>query len=423
MLGSFFLAAGALLMGYAFQIPEFDGFVAANVMFALGGTFVFLPSFQIANAFPKYSGTIVATVTGAFDASAAVFLFYRLAYQSSGGSFTPQKFFFGYLVVPVLILIAQFTIMSPDNYKSVPQLERKLEKAEDVYGDVHSSDDDLSDAEVRRLRKGRREHRESKIAELDKLLGDREVRAHREEQEQTRHETSGVWGALHGKTAVEQMLTPWFILMTGLTVLQMLRMNYFIATIRAQYEYMLGSEATSIQINTFFDIAMPLFGVLATPVIGILLDSVSTAVLLAILVAFIGAIGIFGCLPFLWAGYINVILFCLLRPLYYSAMSDYAVKVFGHATFGRVYGTIICFSGLVNLVQPAIDAMSHDVFHNNPTPVNIFLAGLATVIGVVLVLYVAVQGRRVMKEHAVEDAENQSILESIREDESEYGTF
>jgi hypothetical protein len=36
---------------------------------------------------------------------------------------------------------------------------------------------------------------------------------------------------------------------------------------------------------------------------------------------------------------------------------------------------------------------------------------------------VIVQGRKVMKEHAVEDAETASILQSIAEDESEYGTF
>lgn len=423
VLGSAFLAAGALLMGYAFKLPEFDGFVVANVMLALGGTFIFLPSFQIANAFPKYSGTIVATVTGAFDASAAVFLFYRLAYQSSNGAFTPQKFFFGYLAVPVLIFVAQFTIMSPDNYKTMPELEQKLEKAENVFQDVHSSDEELSDDEVRRLRRGRREHRESKVDELNKLIGDRKERARREEHEAAALQTSGVWGALHGKPAVQQMLTPWFILMTALTVLQMLRMNYFIATIRSQYDYMLGSESASIQMNSFFDVALPLGGVLATPVIGILLDSVSTATLLAILVGFITTIGIFGSLPFMWAGYINVILFCLLRPLYYSAMSDYAAKVFGFATFGRVYGTIICFSGLVNLFQPAIDAMSHEVFHDNPLPLNTLLAGLAVVIGTVLVLYVIIQGRKVMKEHAVEDAETASILQSIAEDESEYGTF
>lgn len=138
VIGSVCLAIGSLLMGYAFAIPEFDGYVMGNVFLALGGTFVFLPSFQIANAFPKHSGTIVATVTGAFDASAAVFLLYQLAYQGSGRTFTPEKFFFGYLVVPVLIFVAQFTIMSPDNYKAMPELEQKLEKAENVTTDVSS---------------------------------------------------------------------------------------------------------------------------------------------------------------------------------------------------------------------------------------------------------------------------------------------
>ena len=56
-------------MGSAFAIPEFDGYIAGNVLLSLGGTFIFVPSFQVANAFPKWSGTIVAMVTGAFDAS------------------------------------------------------------------------------------------------------------------------------------------------------------------------------------------------------------------------------------------------------------------------------------------------------------------------------------------------------------------
>lgn len=128
-------------MGYAFAIPEFDGYLIGNVFLALGGTFIFVPSFSIANAFPKFSGTIVAAVTGAFDASAAVFLFYRMAYESSDGSFSPEKFFFSYLVVPALILITQFTLMTPDGYKTVPQLENKIEQAEDVTRDVSTLED------------------------------------------------------------------------------------------------------------------------------------------------------------------------------------------------------------------------------------------------------------------------------------------
>lgn len=53
------------------------------------------------------------------------------------------------------------------------------------------------------------------------------------------------------------MLTPWFIFIVLLTVLQMLRMNFFIATIRSQYNFMLGSERLSKRVNDFFDIALP----------------------------------------------------------------------------------------------------------------------------------------------------------------------
>lgn len=87
----------------------------------------------------EYSGTIVATVTGAFDASAAVLLFYRLAYEGSGGRFTPDKFFLLYLIVPVVIFIGQLTLMNEDAYKTVPQLEFKYEKEQDATRDVRTS--------------------------------------------------------------------------------------------------------------------------------------------------------------------------------------------------------------------------------------------------------------------------------------------
>lgn len=66
---------------------------------------------------------------------------------------------------------------------------------------------------------------------------------------------------------------------------------------------------------------MQIGGVGATPFIGLLLDHVSTAVMLLILNVLITAVGVLGSLPYLWAGYANVVLFVLLRPLYYSAMS------------------------------------------------------------------------------------------------------
>lgn len=69
LIGSFCLAVGSVLMATAFKIPEFDGYIAGNIFLSLGGTFVFVPGYTIANAFPKYAGLITAIITGAFDAS------------------------------------------------------------------------------------------------------------------------------------------------------------------------------------------------------------------------------------------------------------------------------------------------------------------------------------------------------------------
>jgi multisubunit Na+/H+ antiporter MnhC subunit len=120
----------------------------------------------------------------------------------------------------------------------------------------------------------------------------------------------------------------------------------------------------------------------------------------------------------------------LLRPLYYSAMSDYATKVFGFATFGRVYGTIICFSGLVNLSQTGINALTKTKFHGNPIPVNTFLAITAFLIGTALVTYVTVQVYRMRKKLDQEDAmtvtdmDVGSIMESLLEEDEDrsYGS-
>lgn len=188
---------------------------------------------------------------------------------------------------------------------------------------------------------------------------------------------------------------------------------------------MLHSRTRAQHVMDFFDIALPIGGVASTPFLGMLLDNVSTAGVLGIITAMVTAIGVFGSLPFLWAGYMNVGLFVLLRPLYYSAMSDYASKVFGFATFGRVYGTIIALSGIINFSQIGIVAMTKNTFHGNPIPVNIFLAATGFCIGVTIVAFVAIQGRRARLRH--EEAmmgETQSLMESVfEEDESAYGTF
>lgn len=101
----------------------------------------------------------------------------------------------------------------------------------------------------------------------------------------------------------------------------MLRINYFLATIRSQYTYLFHSASKAAEINNFFDIALPVGGVLSVPFIGLLLDNTSTRFCMAMLVLIATTIGVLGVIPETWAAYANICLFVIYRPLYYTAVS------------------------------------------------------------------------------------------------------
>ncbi|KAF9874452.1 hypothetical protein CkaCkLH20_08015 [Colletotrichum karsti] len=414
------ITIGCVLMASSHNFEDFDGYFFGNIFLALGGTFVFVSSFQLANAFPKYSGLIIALVTGAFDASAAVFLIYQMVYNATNGQLSLEKFFYAYIAIPVLILIAEFIYMPSRSYHTIPQLEAKIEKAQDETRDAHDSDNEISDNRtLRKVRSARADRRLSKLDQIEEVAGDAQHREERVKRKEERQEASGVWGVLHGVPAHKQIQSPWFILILLLTIVQMLRMNYFIATIRAQYRFMLGSEATADAINHFFDIALPVGGVASTPFIGVLLNNLSVPTTFGVLTVLIVAIGVLNCLPFVWAGYATVVFFVIFRPLYYSAISDYATKVFGFATFGRIYGTIVCVSGLINFAQSGLDALTHGPLHGDPTLVNVTLGAAGTLIGLILTVFVAFKGRTFVEEEkpaldAIE--ERQRLLSNAGQD-------
>ena len=229
IIGAIFVTIGAILFAFGAQAPV-DLYIPGYLFLALGGPFIFISSFQLSNTFPQYSGLILALLTGAFDTSSAIFLFYRLIYQGTGGHFSPKKFFLCYLVVPAYILVVQIFFMPSTSYKTVGELVNEVEESNEV---VHDSDDEIEDpATLRRLQDARRVHRESVVSEITELLGTKDATEQTKEEEKKKN-ISGVWGALHGRTAAEQIRTPWFILITLFTVLQMTRINYFVATIRA----------------------------------------------------------------------------------------------------------------------------------------------------------------------------------------------
>jgi len=394
IIGVVFLAFGALSMAFAADLP-FDAYIPGYLFLALGGPFVFISSFQLSNTFPKRSGLILALLTGAFDTSSAVFLVYRLIYQASRGSFTLRKFFLVYLAVPAFVLIAQVFVMPGQSYKTVGELVRQRGESD------NSRDAPMQSTDAQALP---HQHSTSDPSENTTLLGS-EANDKQAQQEEEKARKSGVWGALHGRTATQQIMSPWFLLITLFTLLQMTRINYLVATIRTQYTEMLHSHHQAVQINDFFDVALPLGGVVAVPLIGLVLDYTSTPFVLGLLVAIATAIGVLGVIPETWAAYANVCLFVIYRPFFYTAVSDYAAKVFGFDTFGKVYGLIICLAGLFNFSQAGLDALTHRSFNNDPVPVNVALLIVILVVGAALVGYVTRRSYTMHRDNLEQEAE------------------
>lgn len=95
--------------------------------------------------------------------------------------------------------------------------------------------------------------------------------------------------------------------------------------------------------------------------------------------------------------------------------------MFGFATFGRIYGTITCVSGITQLAQSGLDVLTHGPLHDNPVPINATLGATGALVGIALTVFVAVKGR-IFAEKKVEakaDDERERLLSNAQ---SNYGT-
>ncbi|KKZ61246.1 hypothetical protein EMCG_04118 [[Emmonsia] crescens] len=402
-IGSIFIASGSLCLSLASILP-FDTYISGYFLLAIGGPFVFISAFQLSNTFPAHSGLILAMLTGAFDSSSALFLLFR---NLHGGFFTLRNLFLLYLIVPAFILLSQILLMPSISYKTAGEL---IQQAEDVMAEhiADSSEEGIPlTLEQGRQLENRVTERRSIISNIQELLGAEEQPNITTSSSDTPHvpkppdearKPDSIWGVLHMASALQQIRSPYFILMAVFTVLQMLRVNYFIATISIQYEYLLSSPQLAKHLNALFDIFLPMAGIIAIPFIGLILDRTSITTVLATLVGCSTIIGILGCIPrSLPAAYANIILFTLYRPFYYSSISDFAAKVFGFQTFGKVYGLMICLAGVGNFLQVPLDVLTMKLFRRNPIPVNVLLTVTVFVAGALLVLFVGWQGRERME--------------------------
>ena len=407
-IGCCLITLGSIILSYNQPLYQyFDSYIVGYVTLAVGGPFVFISCFQLANTFPKYSGTILALISGAFDTSSAVFLFYRLAYEHGFSNINLHVFFKYYLVVPLFIFICQWKIMPTHSYKN-----NGSESKEDTLGDIQKlaiegldGNGELPVGSVA-SRTGATEDLENMDGadEIDALLDNQSVISSKTlsnrrkskieiiTEQQLYKKSKGIFGVMHSFSAGEQIKSGWFILVQIFTILCMLRINYFVATVRSQHEYLLGSYEQALRINNIFDIALPLGGVIAIPLIGLLLDNINTLYVLYILFFTSITVGVLGLVKNSFiASTVGIILLTMYRPFYYTVVSDYCSKVFGFETFGTVYGLLMTLAGLCNLAQNKLDYWTHFVFNKNPVPINFILTSLTVVSGISLLAYINIK--------------------------------
>ena len=404
LIGAAFLFLASIVFIYAKSIIHhslFDPYLVGYALMALGGPFAYISSFQLSNAFPEKSGLILALLTGAFDTSSAVFLVYKKLYLSHPSFFTLETFYKIYFAVPIFITIVQLFIMPSESYLTPPpelipnptEEQRALSMAAAQEEHIHSGIDSANNEEEDSVYAPLMQRRRSSLGDAYKSIYIEE-----ELEDAARSQTelsSSIFGILHGRTAAEQFRTYWFVLIVLFASIQMLRLNYFVATVNSQYTYLLHSSTNANALNKIFDIALPLGGVFGIPFVGIFLDSFPTYIVMIALLAVSLLLGILGIIEnsFL-AGVINVLIFVSYRPFFYTSISDYCAKVFGFVTFGTVYGSIMTIAGIFNLLQSVLDKLTHTKFEMNPIPLNILLLGFTVVIGTVTCIYIVVQTKR-----------------------------
>lgn len=409
IVGALWIAVASFTFVWSKQLEDFcDPYVLGYTGLAIGGPFVFISSFQLANSFPKKSGSILALITGTFDSSSALFLFYRLGYQKNPDHLHLPSFFKWYLVVPIFILVCQLTIMPHDSYKTQADVVKLTTEGLDENGQLLEGDDGsaiIPNAQEREslLSQEATDYNES----VENQTGRRKSVLENYMEAKLERSTGGAFGILHDVNVKEQLRSPLFYLMVIFATICMLRINYFVATVRSQEEYLLGDSQLASKMNTIFDIALPLGGVVSIPFTGLILDHLDTISTLTLVSVTSIVIGILGLIPHSFSlNLIGILLLVVYRPFYYTVISDYVSKVFGFQTFGTIYGALISISGVCNMLQSVLDNLTHKTFHMNPLPVNSTLVFSTVISSFFLVKSLQLSVRSRNKSKALIDTEH-----------------
>ncbi|KAH8922086.1 MFS general substrate transporter [Atractiella rhizophila] len=379
LFGSIMFGMGNLLLGLASPTQTVDYPLIAFVFLALGGPLIFLPCFHLSNAFPGHEGFILSAVTGAFDASSLPWVV--LSELNERSVVGLRGWFWGYIVIPVVIIVQQLVMGPRTPYLNAPvsnDCSPAPERQNRILGasayTPNFPDSALESSEQTPLLEGTSAF--SKVSLPRRLSFPRRFsdvsyfRPPVDGAHDLMEDEEDVRGVLWGRTARQQISTSWFLAIACFLTVHMVRINFYIQTCHRQLLVYTQDEDLATQITKAFTYLLPLGGVLGVPFIGYLLDHTRTISVIYVLGLSGLALGILTMTSQVWTQLLGIGIFALFRPLMYTFVSDYSSKVFGFETFGTVYGLANTIAGLLGLSQASLDQAVKYRFDGNYDSVN-----------------------------------------------------
>ncbi|KDQ16482.1 hypothetical protein BOTBODRAFT_30811 [Botryobasidium botryosum FD-172 SS1] len=397
ILGGVTFGLGHLFFGIQSVQPFLDTYYIGFVLIAAGGPLIFFPTLHLSNAFPRHSSLIMSCVTGAFGASSIPWYLYQLA-DNRFGPIPIRTFFWGYMVIPVLLIVEQFLIGPPASYSlnlrhhhssihptqpgarhghPLPDTEHTTSQGAPATRNVAPPSygtffDRLSDDEESRSSQGVvPEH----LGIDARAMGTKTSGAAHESQGEVAGERSrddSILGVLHGFDIRVQLRSEWFWVLLVFLSINTARINYYISTVQSQLSFYLdGDEDKAMKLAMRFSLLLPAGGLLGVPIIALLLHVCGlTATGFVLLVTGV-AYSVLGLIPLVSTQIAAICVFVIFRPLMYTFVNDYCAKVFGFETFGRVMGLANSLAGLFVLILGPIDLLVKGPLEGDYTPANV----------------------------------------------------
>ncbi|ORX50404.1 MFS general substrate transporter [Piromyces finnis] len=342
-IGSILFFLGCLLFGLSG--PTFNGYLVGFLLLGIAGPFIFISTLHFSTVFPNKSGLIMAALTGSFDASSIIFLLFNKLFYYFDRKYSIQTFFLIYMIVPVIIFIANSFLMPETSLQwsetSNQQINNEPNETSSLLGSKDEEEDLPTAISNYQSIISQHEQNENKVKDIKEMSS---------------------W---------EQMKTKEYILITLLTSIFMIRLNFYISTTEEQMQTISNDEKGIKNTIQFFNIMLPLAGVLSIMPIGWLLDNFKMYITFTVLCFMALIFGIISLIPSLSLQFLSIIIFVFMRPLLYTSGNDFATKTFGFKTFGRVYGLMNLISSVVNFGQYIVEYLVVNVFNGQFAEINI----------------------------------------------------